>query len=110
MIDERELNALLAEQEAESQKEAEIRRAAPPVSFDLPPTRKVAEKVELTADADPDAFLSSVGALLIAISPKRADHKPFTDRCVACERRGVHNRDRIRCDCPCHTVRAFLGQ
>lgn len=110
MIDEREFDQMLAEQEREERRDAEIRRATPVPDFSLPPTPKLKPKVEMAQDADPDEFLSEVGALLIAISPKRADHQPFTDRCIACERRGVHNKDRIRCECPCHRVRAFLGQ
>lgn len=110
VIDEREFDQLLAEQEREAKLEVEIRRDTPVPNFSLPPTAKPKAKVEMAEDADPEEFLSAVGELLLAISPKRADHLPFTDRCIACERRGVHNKDRIRCECPCHRVRTFLGQ
>jgi hypothetical protein len=110
MIDDREFDQLLTEAAAEERRENEIRRSTPVPNFNLPPKKKTDTPPELSADADPEAFLSAVADLLMAISPKRADHQPFTDRCIACERRGVHNRVQIRCECPCHRVRTFLGQ
>lgn len=100
-----DFEALLAQSEAEEREERELRQKIAAPSFDLPPTKK--EERERT-EMDPEAFLADVSALLVAIAPKRADHKPFTDRCVVCERRGVHNKARMRCDCPCHRVRAYL--
>ena len=94
---------LLEESHAEEAREAELRKTtmdAP--SFDMP------KKAPEVKEEDADGFVTAVEALLVAIAPKRADHQPFTDRCVACERRGVHNNTRTRCDCPCHRVRAFL--
>lgn len=111
MIDDNEMSRLLAEQEREAREEAEVRRDMVVPNFNLPSSMpKAKTKVEMADDVDPDEFLSAVGDLLLAISPKRADHQPFTDRCIACERRGVHNKGHVRCSCPCHRVRAFLGQ
>lgn len=55
-----------------------------------------------------EKFVTYVRAYLKVCAVRRADRTLFDDRCVACERRGVHSRDRFRCDCPCHEIRKLL--
>lgn len=101
-LSEEDFDRVLAESEAEAARDAEVARSVERPTFDVPKQAK--DEAESADD-----FVRAVEDLLVAIAPRRGDHKPFTDRCIVCEKRGVHNAVVQRCDCPCHRVRAFLG-
>lgn len=55
-----------------------------------------------------EKFVMAVRGFLKACAVRRADRTLFDDRCIACERRGVHRPDRWKCSCECHTLRSLL--
>lgn len=89
----------------------------PEESSDPAPAASMAEDstpddAESMADDWAMRFINSVRRLMFGIASRKADQKGrFDDRCVRCERSGVHRGgDNFTCDCECHVTRALLRE
>ena len=106
--EEREERAALAEVKATPVPVIQTAEEAVPV---MPPPVELTPPKSISLMTDDErafAFVDAVHAFLRATSVRRADRSYFDDRCIACERRGVHRPGFIHCNCPCHPLRALL--
>lgn len=114
--DQEEFEAAMAEGEVEVL--GGVPSADPDPALELAPVEPapsappVKRRGRTAAKADMPALVVAATKMMERINVRRSfggiGVPTFNDRCVLCEDTGVHSAQVMRCNCPCHDLRAAL--